>query len=584
MKKNKMRKGDCLPPNQWVVGKGCFERVGGARAAQVAPPVVGGQKVRKLKRDCLPPQYNWIVGQGCFENAAAAVAPAPAAAPVIAVHQPLGKKVRLGKGYCIEPVYKWVVGKGCFQAVGADVDAGGGAAPVPKAGYKAAAKRFTVITELGSGSYGVVYEVREESTGKIFAAKTFVSGVDWNEINILFSVEHPNILHAVDLYLDKKKGMWVILPLGQDMHKWVQNNGRNISLDNLADWWYKMLSGVAYLHSLGNYHCDIKPGNTLIVNNEPVIADFGMSYSQEDDVTSVCGTPSWTPPNNDSKVVNWIKKNKTAKISMNGLDEPVAKFNEPALFVKSDIYSLGMIFLWMIDSNPVNKAYNKMFKAATGEQILATMVRVPAFIDKLGMPTDLKDVLKAMTQPIQSQRINSIDEVLKMPFFASRGMSSPIPGRLYLGNLSLADPNKQALDKLISLAGDKKFLRDKLLAVSASCVARAWGTGIFSGKDRIEKTLAACITLCASALGLPHDAHFNPWIVYGTIAGESPDPEDWEKLAVALEGVILTPTVQTLGASRAEILWWIKGLIDKKWNLTQESLKDAHARYMRGER
>jgi len=60
---------------------------------------------------------------------------------------------------------------------------------------------------------------------------------------------------------------------------------------------------------------------------------------------------------------------------------------------------------------------------------------------------------------------------------------------------------------------------------------------------------------------------------------ETPTTKDLEKLAVDLNGIILTPTIQTLGASRQEIVWWIKGLAENKWQLTQDSLHEAHAKW-----
>ena len=61
------KKADCLPPNVWTVGKGCFtEAVRQASSRQSSPRHAKKNKLRKA--DCLPPNYKWIVGKGCFGN------------------------------------------------------------------------------------------------------------------------------------------------------------------------------------------------------------------------------------------------------------------------------------------------------------------------------------------------------------------------------------------------------------------------------------------------------------------------------------------------------------------------------------
>lgn len=57
-------------------------------------------------------------------------------------------------------------------------------------------------TELGSGTYGTVYKALEVSTGNVYAAKVFNSGVDCaNEVQIMKSVTHvsfpPFVIYSI---------------------------------------------------------------------------------------------------------------------------------------------------------------------------------------------------------------------------------------------------------------------------------------------------------------------------------------------------------------------------------------------------
>jgi hypothetical protein len=63
------------------------------------------------------------------------------------------------------------------------------------------------------------------------------------------------------------------------------------------------------------------------------------------------------------------------------------------------------------------------------------------------------------------------------------------------------------------------------------------------------------------------------------VMGENIQPRQkrlLEKLAVELEGILLTPTIVTKGAAKDEVMWWIDNLMSGKYNLTPESLDEAH--------
>ena len=89
---------------------------------------------------------------------------------------------------------------------------------------------YRQIKKLGRGGFGVVYEVEDLKTNKIYADKTFHfkgsnPGLpEMNEIDILCKMEHPNILHAVDFFYDEtKKEFHLILPKADsDLYEYIE--------------------------------------------------------------------------------------------------------------------------------------------------------------------------------------------------------------------------------------------------------------------------------------------------------------------------------------------------------------------------
>jgi len=64
----------------------------------------------------------------------------------------------------------------------------------------------------------------------------------------------------------------------QDLGDFIHNSAHTCSALDLVGYFRNVLAGLAYLHDQGIVHCDIKPGNILIVPNRPaLITDFGYA-------------------------------------------------------------------------------------------------------------------------------------------------------------------------------------------------------------------------------------------------------------------------------------------------------------------
>lgn len=122
---------------------------------------------------------------------------------------------------------------------------------------------------------------------------------------------------------------------------------------------HQMASGLAYLHSEGIVHGDIKPENILISLNDPVLiklADFGLckevtfpgrKISQTDlksdlsscigsfTLTTIRGTPGWTPP-------------ESIKVDERSLKKARAAGNPIRGSTASDVFAYGLVSFYYL--------------------------------------------------------------------------------------------------------------------------------------------------------------------------------------------------------------------------------------------
>lgn len=69
--------------------------------------------------------------------------------------------------------------------------------------------------------------------------------------------------------------------------------------DNVKDFSQQLIEGVAFLHSQGIAHLDIKPQNIVVLRNQLFIVDFDISVRVDGPSALIdrwCGTPGWMAP------------------------------------------------------------------------------------------------------------------------------------------------------------------------------------------------------------------------------------------------------------------------------------------------
>ncbi len=145
--------------------------------------------------------------------------------------------------------------------------------------------RFTDLGTIGVGGMSLVKLARDELLGREVALKVLKLGLDrrlagrfLREASITAQLEHPNIVPVYDLF-DQEDGTptLVMHVIRGDSLREVIDSERLPSLRERLDVLIKVCDAIAFVHSKGVIHRDLKPDNVMVGEfGEVQVVDFGL--------------------------------------------------------------------------------------------------------------------------------------------------------------------------------------------------------------------------------------------------------------------------------------------------------------------
>lgn len=246
---------------------------------------------------------------------------------------------------------------------------------------------YIIEKKLGEGAYGAVFRVKNKDTKQLRAMKKIIAKSSrdpnkekeiMNEIEMLKSLDHPNILKVFEFY-NTKEGYYIITELcqGGELFQRIVDNGY-FSEEHAAYIMYQLLASVFYCHNLNIIHRDLKPENILIESEENgnlniKVIDFGTAklFDKNKSEKKVIGSAYYIAPE-----VFQQKYNEKCDVWSCGVimyillsgkppfygedDEIVKKISVGQYDIKSDIWtkissSAIELIKKMLDMNPMSR-------------------------------------------------------------------------------------------------------------------------------------------------------------------------------------------------------------------------------------
>ena len=168
---------------------------------------------------------------------------------------------------------------------------------------------YVIRRRIGAGGMGVVYQAEDPRTEQFVAVKVLKPEVAGDhiararlarEVETMRRVQSPNVAEVIDADTQAELP-WVVTEYipGPTLDATVTDHGplRGRALTRFVA---GMARAIKDIHAVDVIHRDLKPGNVIISNGEPIVIDFGIAHAVDGakltQTGTFVGTPSYLSP------------------------------------------------------------------------------------------------------------------------------------------------------------------------------------------------------------------------------------------------------------------------------------------------
>ncbi|WP_034488302.1 serine/threonine-protein kinase [Actinomadura oligospora] len=186
--------------------------------------------------------------------------------------------------------------------------------PQETTGERLLARRYRLVTQVGRGGMGTVWQAHDEVLGRDVAVKEVIlpHGLTDEERSVQYKrtfreartaarLGHPGVVTVYDV-VEEDGRPWIVMELihARSLDQVIKQEGA-LPPKRAADIGRQMLAALHAAHDAGVLHRDVKPSNVLLAGGDrAVLTDFGIATAAGDATLTqtglVMGSPAYIAP------------------------------------------------------------------------------------------------------------------------------------------------------------------------------------------------------------------------------------------------------------------------------------------------
>ena len=263
--------------------------------------------------------------------------------------------------------------------------------------------KYRIEEAIGRGGFGFVYRARERLTGEIVALKELVPSFVGNpemvqrfiqEARATLRLTHPHIARTHTVFEDRGTYYLAMEYLSGGSLADRLKAGP-LPLEEVVRIGSDLCQALAYAHSRGVVHCDIKPANVLFDEADVVrLADFGIAHVSADTMTR----QFFTATGMGMGTVQYMAPEQLAGVR----DDP-----------RVDIYAMGVLLYRMAAGCPYLDFATETTPVAQAENISLIRRQVPRPLEQVNprVPEALSRPIERALRKAPEERFGSAEEL-----------------------------------------------------------------------------------------------------------------------------------------------------------------------------
>ncbi|KAL6547705.1 hypothetical protein OROHE_009410 [Orobanche hederae] len=144
--------------------------------------------------------------------------------------------------------------------------------------------RFTIIKEVGTGTFGSVWRALSKQSGEVVAIKkmkkkyySWEECINLREVKSLRKMNHPNVVKLKEVIRESDVLYFVFEYMECNLYQLMKDRRKPFSEVEVRNWCFQVFQALTYIHQRGYFHRDLKPENLLVSTDTIKLADFGLA-------------------------------------------------------------------------------------------------------------------------------------------------------------------------------------------------------------------------------------------------------------------------------------------------------------------
>ncbi|CAE6217952.1 unnamed protein product [Arabidopsis arenosa] len=145
-------------------------------------------------------------------------------------------------------------------------------------------ERYTLLKEVGDGTFGNVWRAVNKQTSEVVAVKrmkkkyfSWEECVNLREVKSLSRMNHPNIVKLKEVIRENDILYFVFEYMECNLYQLMKDRPKHFAESDIRNWCFQVFQGLSYMHQRGYFHRDLKPENLLVSKDVIKIADLGLA-------------------------------------------------------------------------------------------------------------------------------------------------------------------------------------------------------------------------------------------------------------------------------------------------------------------